>query len=198
MHWGLWSCKLSFCLRWTHRWHHPNKSNESRILDCVTVAGCCPNHHVRAPARIPCENSGRVLFAYDRSTTSRACILPQPGCGSSFWSCLDTLAYPTLMLALSQIPSRVHKWGLCNRDGVSGRAAEVAGRVIGTHFTSPETERFMDSNRRTAEGTRRCSMQDPEYRVPRMHLLLTGSWVNKAFSDAPVFGRCHHAGRGHG
>jgi hypothetical protein len=42
------------------------------------------------------------------------------------------------------------------------------------------------------------SMQYPEYRVPRMHLLLTGSWVNKPFSDAPVFGRCHHVGWGHG
>src|SRR5215203_6426558 len=43
---------------------------------------------------------------------------------------------------------------------------------------------------------RRRSMQYPEYRVPGMHLLLTGSWVNKPFSDAPVFGRCHHVGRG--
>jgi hypothetical protein len=43
---------------------------------------------------------------------------------------------------------------------------------------------------------RRRSMQYPEYRVLRMHLLLTGSWVYKPFSDAPVFGRCHHVGRG--
>ena len=39
-----------------------------------------------------------------------------------------------------------------------------------------------------------CSILSIEFR--ELHLLLTGSWVNKPFSDAPVFGRCHHVGRG--
>ena len=39
-------------------------------------------------------------------------------CGSSLWSFLDTLAYPTLIDSLSQKPHRRYKSGLRNRDGV--------------------------------------------------------------------------------
>jgi hypothetical protein len=85
-----------------------------------------------------------VLFAQavgqlgdDEARLARAVVLVH-----SLWSRRDTLAYLTLISALSQKPHYEYKSGFRKRDGVSGRVDEVSGHGIGTKLFWPVNERF--------------------------------------------------------